>query len=971
MSSLEGKPRQRILVALLETKFAELEHTEEQLDQWTQENLYLSESGDNRRTVKLEEFLSKEIEKRKIDDLSSSFELSFRHTEEESDKVIKTEIVDKEEEDMSKAWTEIDKFEASSGKSIKPMLERLKIAFEVDGTNVDRMKINLLKLKVCDDTLKFIDNLEEDKKNTFDNLAAELLNKYEGKVQLTTAMLMLRHFRIKNNPTTFRKECEEFGKLLDQCYNLKESEKIARLMSIVESDCVFNKLVQDFDKYSSYSEAVLQCECILKADANRKNSRSERKTFAGVCHHCQIKGHKSDECKFKKKGLPVGNYNKKKEKEVKKEDINNVVKSNERKQTDNLLLVDVKLNDKKIKALLDTGATKSIICNKVARDLNLKIDKNRSLNIATLGEKNLKMWKSQKSVNIKFKGYSFTKYILISDNEFSLEREYQLIIGNDILKDIPHFNELKKLSWDEANVLVVKNELDQKDELIENLKRKFEDVFSKSDYDVGNAELYMAPVELNGQNFEKPLYYPIQEALKDQSNQLIDELTSSGILIIPDENTDVEFISPTIVLSKGERKVRLVCDLRKLNKCVKRRHFPMPLLKHLLGRCSGMRWFTKLDQNSAFWQIGIRKCDQKYFGIYTSRGIRIMTRMPQGYVNSSAEYQAKISNLLKSIEGVINFIDDILIYWKNSRSVGMKICFQKCNFAGSACNFLGFEIDQYITKPCLSSKQKFLCRKKPETKKQLKSALASANYFRNHIYMFANITAPLESMLNSSPKRLQWEEETNSCWEKLREVVYGENNVFHVNFEKPFQLYCDASDYAIGSILCQDNKPINYFSRKLQKTARQSATFRELVSIVKSVLNFGPWLFGQHTTIFTDHSPLLSIFENTTNSQYIRLLSQIDSYSYDLKYINGPINPADFMSRLEENDKDKETFKAKLTKLEDFETPVLEGLQHDEIYESDDPWIENLDTDENDDKIIINVINKSAQIPCNNEKKRI
>uniref|UniRef100_A0A0K0FDR3 Uncharacterized protein n=1 Tax=Strongyloides venezuelensis TaxID=75913 RepID=A0A0K0FDR3_STRVS len=144
--------------------------------------------------------------------LSLPFEQSFREIE-ESEQVVKTEIIEKREENMSKAWTEIDKFEASSGKSIKPMLERLKIAFEVDGTNVDRMKINLLELKVCDDTFKFIDNLEEDKKNTFDNLAAELLNKYEGKVQLTTAMLMLRHFRIKSNPTTFRKECEEFGKL--------------------------------------------------------------------------------------------------------------------------------------------------------------------------------------------------------------------------------------------------------------------------------------------------------------------------------------------------------------------------------------------------------------------------------------------------------------------------------------------------------------------------------------------------------------------------------------------------------------------------------------------------------------------------------------------------------------------------------------------------------------------------------------
>jgi hypothetical protein len=44
------------------------------------------------------------------------------------------------------------------------------------------------------------------------------------------------------------------------------------------------------------------------------------------------------------------------------------------------------------------------------------------------------------------------------------------------------------------------------------------------------------------------------------------------------------------------------------------------------------------------------------------------------------------------------------------------------------------------------------------------------------------------------------------------------------NFEKTFQVRCDASGVAIGDILSQDNRPISYFSEKLNETRRKYST---------------------------------------------------------------------------------------------------------------------------------------------------
>jgi hypothetical protein len=91
--------------------------------------------------------------------------------------------------------------------------------------------------------------------------------------------------------------------------------------------------------------------------------------------------------------------------------------------------------------------------------------------------------------------------------------------------------------------------------------------------------------------------------------------------------------------------------------------------------------------------------------------------------------------------------------------------------------------------------------------------------------------------VSSGPKnkKLTWNDELESAFFKLKQMMSRETLLNYPDWSKPFNMvHTDASDKQLGAVISQNGKPIAFFSRRLSKAQRNyTTTEKDLLSIVE------------------------------------------------------------------------------------------------------------------------------------------
>ncbi|KAG7559383.1 Integrase catalytic core [Arabidopsis thaliana x Arabidopsis arenosa] len=281
---------------------------------------------------------------------------------------------------------------------------------------------------------------------------------------------------------------------------------------------------------------------------------------------------------------------------------------------------------------------------------------------------------------------------------------------------------------------------------------------------------------------------------------------------------------------------RMCIDYRKLNAASRKDHFPLPFIDQMLERLANHPYYCFLDGYSGFFQIPIHPNDQEKTTFTCPYGTFAYKRMPFGLCNAPATFQRCMTSIFSDLieEMVEVFMDDFSVYGSSFSSCLLNLCrvlarceetnlvlnWEKCHFMVREGIVLGHKISEKGIEVDKGKIEVMMQLQPPKTVKDIRSFLGHVGFYRRFIKDFSKIARPLTRLLCKEAE-FEFDEDCLKAFHTIKEALVTAPVVQAPNWDYPFEIMCDASDYAVGAVLGQriDKKlhVIYYASRTLDK----------------------------------------------------------------------------------------------------------------------------------------------------------
>ncbi|RVW73695.1 Retrovirus-related Pol polyprotein from transposon 17.6 [Vitis vinifera] len=407
------------------------------------------------------------------------------------------------------------------------------------------------------------------------------------------------------------------------------------------------------------------------------------------------------------------------------------------------------------------------------------------------------------------------------------------------------------------------------------------------------------------------IIYPISDNPWVSPTQVVPK--KSGITVVQNEKGEE-------IATRLTSGWRVCIDYRKLNAVTRKYHFPLPFIDQVLERVSGHPFYCFLDGYSGYFQIEIDVEDQEKTTFTCSFGTYAYRRMPFGLCNAPATFQRCVLSIFNDIvERIMEvFMDDITIYGgtfeeclvnleavlKRCIEKDLVLNWEKCHFMvhqGIVLGHIIFEKGIEVDK----AKAELIAKlPSPTIVKGVRQFLGHVGFYKRFIQDFSKLSRPLCELLAKDAKFV-WDERCQKSFDQLKQFLTIAPIVRAPNWQLPFEVMCDANDFAIGVVLGQreDGKPyvIYYASKTLNEAQRNYTTIeKELLAVVLALDKFRAYLVGSFIIVFTNHSALKYLLtKQDAKVRLIRWILLLQEFDLQIRDKNGVENVvADHLSRL-------------------------------------------------------------------------
>ncbi|GJZ05594.1 reverse transcriptase domain-containing protein [Tanacetum coccineum] len=148
----------------------------------------------------------------------------------------------------------------------------------------------------------------------------------------------------------------------------------------------------------------------------------------------------------------------------------------------------------------------------------------------------------------------------------------------------------------------------------------------------------------------------------------------------------------------------------------------------------------------------------------------------------------------------------------------------------------------------------------PTSVKGVRSFLGHAGFYRRFIQDFSKIAWPMTHLLEKETPFI-FSKECIKAFNILKKKLTEAPILVAPDWDLPFEITCDASDYAVGAVLGQCKtkhfQPIHYASKTMTDAPAHYTTMeKELLAVMYAFEKFRPYLVLSKTIVYTDHSAL-------------------------------------------------------------------------------------------------------------------
>ena len=413
--------------------------------------------------------------------------------------------------------------------------------------------------------------------------------------------------------------------------------------------------------------------------------------------------------------------------------------------------------------------------------------------------------------------------------------------------------------------------------------------------------------------------YPLPHSQQSVIEAEVKAMLEAGII----EHCSSPFSSPILLVKKKDSSMRFCIDFRRLNLRIIFDCEPMPDVDALFAKLGGSKYFSKLDLSKGYYQIAMKDSDKAKTAFTTPQGQFQFKVMPFGLKTAGAIFSRIMRELLAPLHmyPIQNFMDDILVasstwdehvnalcaLFKRLNEVNMSARPTKCALGFREVSFLGHRVSEGSVHPEEDKVSKISHAPRPETKKQVRSFLGLAGYYRKFVENYASIARPLTDLTKKSVHDpIPWEQKHQDAFDLLKGRLTSEPILILPDLSKQFVLRTDASGKNLGACLMQDQgkglQPIAFASKKLSDTEQKYSTIeQECFAVVFGIRKFYPYLYGRQFIVETDHHPLQYMARIRPSSRRLAgWAMELQSHDFIIRSIPGKENVvSDYLSRME------------------------------------------------------------------------